>query len=66
MFLMNYLKEKKVNKNSFENFETIFIYITSISNSKEIFLSLLEQFDPMIDSDLVQLLFSALTKCKSK
>ena len=64
--LMNFLKEETVTDENLHYFEDIFSYISSISNPKEMLLAILEQFDPMIELALINLLFPALTTCCKK
>ena len=61
---MSFLKDEKVEKENLKLFEDVFRHIASKSNPKEIFLCLLEQFDPMVELDIVELLFSAVKTCK--
>lgn len=61
--LMDFLKENKVEESNAIYFDRIFEHIATVSNQKEIFLGILEQFDPLVSSNLLLMLFSSLTKC---
>ena len=62
--MMAFLKAEKIEHDDLKVFEDTFAYISTISNCKEFFLGLLEQFDPMVELDIVKLLFPALKICE--
>jgi len=62
---MSFLKKERTEEEDLKYFQDIFQLITVNANHKEMFLGLLEQFDPLLEFDLVKLLFPALKTCTS-
>ncbi|XP_076806501.1 glomulin-like isoform X2 [Clavelina lepadiformis] len=57
---MDYLKDHEANDQDMENFGDLFSHISYISNEKELILGFLEQFDPMVEFDIINCLFPGL------
>lgn len=57
---MNHLKETKIAEPNLVILENIFNYISEISNAKELVLGILEQFDPMVELEIVEMLLPPL------
>ena len=61
---MDFLKNEKVENENLKCFQDIFLRISTVASCKEMHLGILEHFDPMVELDIVELLFPALKTSK--